>query len=132
MTKKAKIYPLIKRPLEYVAFLSVKLNTKEGYAYFFLAYNPFEDFIINLGMEKDESPGTVLKNIYFLMEDPHFVQFVDSGFTLVLEKYEELSEKIKMILDPVRGKMMFDKSYSNYLTLPVIQSLNHYFKNLSR
>ncbi len=110
----------------------MKLNTKEGYAYFFLAYDPFKDFIINLGIEKDESPETVLRNIYFLMEDPHFIQYMNNGFTLVLEKYKELSEKIKLILEPVKGKMMFDKSYNNYLTLPVIQSLNNYFKNQNK
>ncbi len=132
MAKNAKIYPVPKRPLEYVAFISVKLSTEEGYAYFFLAYDPFKDFIINLGIEKDESPRIVLRNIYFLMEDPHFIQYMNNGFTLVLEKYKELSEKIKLILEPVKGKMMFDKSYNNYLTLPVIQSLNNYFKNQNK
>jgi len=106
MASSHNIFPVSKRPLEYVAFFSVKIATQEGNAHLFTAYDPYIDFIFSLSVERDESPENVLKNIYFLMENPRFVPYMDNGFTLVFEKYEELSD--------------------NYLTRPVIQSLSNY------
>lgn len=111
------------RPLEYVAFVSLAIPTAEGTAYLFLAVDAYMDYIFNLGVEIDRKPETVLKNIYFLIEDPEFAKYLDKGFTLVLEEFEELIDRIDAIVKPVDGKVLFNKSYNNEITNPVLMSL---------
>jgi hypothetical protein len=129
MARSQKIFPVSKRPLEYVAFFCIKIPTKEGDAHLFTAFDPFMDFIFSLSVEREESPETVLKNVYFLMENPQFVPYMAKGFTLVFEKYEDLSERISKILEPAGGKWLFDKPFNHYLSDPVVQSLVDYLKN---
>jgi hypothetical protein len=115
-------FPKAKRPLEYVAFFHFQVSTMEGPCFIFIAVDAFSQFAFSLGVERDDNPKTVLKNIYFLMEQPEFVKYIDLGFTLVLGEHEELSDEIRAILKPVRGELLFSKGFNSYLSNPVLKS----------
>ena len=115
-------FPKATRPLEYVAFFDFQVSTKEGPCFIFVAVDAFTQFAFSLGVERDESAKAILKNIYFLTEQPDFVQYNDVGFTLVLAEHEELSDEIKAILKPVNGKLLFSKEFNSYLSNPVLKS----------
>lgn len=115
-------YPEAKRQLEYVAFFDFELSTMEGPAHIFLAVDAYSQFAFNLGVERDKKPESVLKNIYFLTENEEFVRYMENGFTLVLGEYEELSDRINAIIKPVNGKLLFSKSFTSYLSNPVLIS----------
>lgn len=109
-----------KRPLEYVAFFTFEIRTGEGNAHIFLAVDAYLDFVFNLNVERDKSAETVLKNIYQLIEHPDFSEHLGSGFTLVLEEFQELAPRIESIIKPSGGKVLFDKPYNNMLANPVL------------
>jgi hypothetical protein len=115
--------PEATRPLEYVAFVALEIRIQEGSAYLFLAVDAYHDYVFNLGVERDRNPETVLKSIYFLMEDPEFAKHLGKGFTLVIEEFEELIGSIEAIIKPVDGKVFFNKSFNNVITNPVLLSL---------
>jgi len=115
-------FPKAKRPLEYVALFHFQVSTMEGPGFVFVAVDAFGQFAFSLGVERDESPKTILKSIYFLMEHPKFVKYIDLGFTLVLGEHEELSEQIQAILNPVKGRLLFSKGFNSYLSNPVLKS----------
>jgi hypothetical protein len=125
-----KPFPKAKRQLEYVALFNFKIATMEGPCFAFLAVDAFSEFAFHLGVERDESPNTVLKNIYFLMEQPDFVKYIDLGFTLVLGKHEELSDEINAILKPTKGKLIFNKGFNSYLSNPVVRSFRDSFSRM--
>ena len=117
-----EMYPKAARELEYVAFFDFEMSTLEGPAHIFLAVDAYSQFAFSLGVEPDKKPETVLKNIYFLTENEEFVRYMDNGFTLVLGEYEELSDRINAIIKPVNGKLLFNKSFTSYLSNPVLIS----------
>jgi hypothetical protein len=121
-------FPAATRPLEYVALLNVELRTQTGPAYMYVAYDPYLDKLFNLNVEAENTAQTLLKSVYFLAEDPLFIAHNTNGFTLILEDFEELSPNINAILNPIRGKCLFDKKFHNYLTNPVLESLTHFLK----
>jgi hypothetical protein len=116
------------RPLEYVAFFTVQLATREGPAFLYLAVDAFTAYAFHLGLERDESPDHILKYIYNLTEDPEFLRHADDGFTLVLEKYEDLSERINSIINPMGGKLLFNKTYNHHIALPVLKSMSEFLR----
>jgi len=120
-------FPVATRELEYVAFFHFQVSTKEGPGHVFVAVDAFSQFAFGLGVEPDEKPETILKNIYFLMEDPEFVKHIDNGFTLVMGEHEDLADRIKGILKPVKGKLLFSKGYNSYLSNPVLLSFRDSF-----
>lgn len=79
-------------------------------------------------MATNEEPETILENIYYLLENAPFLENADKGFTLVLEKYEDLAAQIDKIISPANGKLKFDKAHSNFLSEPVIQNFSKYLK----
>lgn len=111
------------RPLEYVAFFTFEVSTKEGIGHVFLAVDAYLDFAFTLGVERDRKPETVLKNVYSLVEHPDFSKHLGKGFTLVLEEFQELSARIEAIIKPEQGKLVFNKAYNNRLANPVLRSL---------
>ena len=124
--------PKVTRPLQYVAFFHFEIRTKEGPAYVFMAVDAFDGHAFNLQVEQDNRPDTVLKNIYLLLEDPYFVQNGGDGITLVLEDHEDLAERIRKILKPFHGKLMFNKAYNNHLANPVMLSMLESMKGSHR
>jgi len=129
MSVKTNIYPKVSRPGEYVAFFNMQMTTMEGPAYGYLACDAFSEFVFNTGVEQDESPKSVLKHIYLLTEDPDFVQTRNKGFTLVLNRYEELTDEINKIITPVKGKLLFDKKFHNKIASPVLKSFSQMIDN---
>ena len=116
-------FPIASRPIEYVGLLKLHMSTKEGPTFIYIAVDAYSEFAIHLGMEKDNSPEHVIKYIYLLTENEKFKKHMHKGFTLVLESYEELSTRINSIIYPVKGKLMFNKSFNNFIVLPVLKSL---------
>jgi hypothetical protein len=115
--------PNAERPGQYVAFFCVQMNTKEGPGFIFLAADAFSRFVFHIGVEKDESAESVLKAVYLLSENPDFLRHRDKGFTLVFEKYEELSERIKAIISHINGTHIYNKKYNNNISNPVLKGL---------
>jgi hypothetical protein len=122
-------YPQAGRQLEYVAFFDFQVPTMEGPGHVFMAVDAYSQFAFLLGVERDKSPKSVLKNIYALIENKDFGQYLNKGwkFTLVLKEYEELSKKIENMIEPFNGKLLFDQSFCQYLANPVLQSLSERF-----
>ena len=123
-----KTHPKATRQLEYVAFCDFELSTMEGPAHVFIAVDAYSQFAFSLGIERDKSPETVLKNIYFLMENEDFVPHIENGFTLVMREYEELSDEINAIIKPVKGKLLFSKSFNSQLSNYVLKSFRNSFR----
>lgn len=117
-----------RHPLEYVAFLDLQMNTKEGPAFLFFAIDAFTGHAFNLGVEQELNQDTILKHIYFLCEHPEFVEVNSSGFTLVLEYDDQLSENIAAIIKPENGKVLFDKTFHNFITNPFLAEMNQYLR----
>lgn len=115
-------FPKAKRQLEYVAFFHFQVSTMEGPGYVFVAVDAFSQYAFSLGVERNDSPATILKNINFLLDRPDFVQHIDKGFTLVMGEHENLSGRIEAILKPVKGQLMFSKAFNSYLSNPVLKS----------
>lgn len=111
-----KEIPKAKEPREYIAFRKIRMETRECPAYVFFAVDAFTQYAFHLGVEPDDSDETILKNIYKLTQDEEFLRFSTSGFTLVLEQYKHLSDRIQSILKPFDAKVMFDKPYNNMIT----------------
>jgi hypothetical protein len=123
MARKNKDFPIARRPLEYIAFFDLEIRTRTGPAFIFMAYDPYLDYIFRLSVEAERSPETVLKNIYFLLEDPAFEQHNHKGFTIILDQYQELEERILRIITPENGTVLYDQAFNKYLSGPVLESM---------
>ena len=117
------------RPGEYVAFFTVEVPTMEGPAFVYMGCDAYSEFAFNAGVESDESPENIIKHVYLLTEDKEFVRHRDKGFTLVLEKYEELSDRLKGIIKSVNGRLLYDKKFHDRITKPVRESLGKFTKS---
>lgn len=117
------------RPGEYVAFFTIEAKTMEGPAFAFLGCDAFTAFAFNIGIESDESPESIIKHIYLLTEDIDFLRHRDKGFTLVLDRYEELADQIERVIQPVNGRLLFDKKYHRQIAKPVRESLGRFLKH---
>lgn len=118
------------RPLELIAFFKVELRTREGIAHVFLAYDAWQDKLFNLGVERDASEASVLKNIYLLLEDPMFAHYNNEGYTLIMEDFQEFAPRIEAVIKPSNGKMLFDKKYHNELIHPVLKHMASHFRKM--
>jgi hypothetical protein len=122
----ADYYPTASRPLEYVAFWTVQMSTKEGPAFVFLAVDAFSGFAFNLVVEKDGNSDRIIEKISQLTENADFIKNLHRGFTLVLENAEALQAKIESIIKPLNGSLMIDKSFCQYLALLVMRGLRDF------
>ncbi len=121
MTK--TIFPTPKRPGEYIAFAVLPMNTiKDGQVFMYMAVDAFSKFAYHLGVDRNDNPETILKYIYLLTEDPQFRLYRDKGFTLVFDKHEEMTDRINHIISGVKGNILMDKSYNNFIITPVLKS----------
>ena len=120
------INPKATRPCEYVAFFTMEVPTQEGPAFVYLACDALSQYCFNTGVEKDESPANVLKHIYLLTEHEAFLLHRDKGFTIVLNRFEELSDRIDSMIKPVNGRLIYNKKFHSQIARPVRSS----FKNL--
>lgn len=122
------LFPKISRPGEYVAFINFMAPTLEGPAYIFMACDGFSEFAFHIGVEQDESPASVIKAVYLLTENKDFVRHMDKGFTLVFDRWEELSERLESVVKPVNGKVMFNKKFHQKIAAPLVSSINEFLK----
>ena len=129
MSRTHKKFPKATRPGEYVAFFVIQVPTKEAMGYAFLACDAFSEFGFVMGIETNESPETVLKQVYMLTENPDFIRHMHKGFTLVFDRFEELEEKINAILKHVHGKAIFDKEFNKRIAAPFRDSFLERFKS---
>ncbi len=63
---------------------------KGGTVYLFVAIEAFNDYGLNPGIERGESPESILRSNQHLMENKGFFRHRDKGFTLVVENYDKL------------------------------------------
>lgn len=131
MSKKEHGFHKITRPGQYVAFIVLEASTLEGPGYVFMACDGYSEFAFHIGTERDDSPETILKNIYLFMEDKDFLRHSHKGFTLVFEHFEELAERIEAIIKPSNGKTLFNKGFHQRIAAPLIASLNQRFSSIS-
>lgn len=117
------------RQLEYVCFFPASIPTEEVDTFVFLSIDSFSHYAFNTGFETDDSPESILKHIYLLTEHPDFLEYRDNGFTLVLHKYKELESRINSIINPVKGRVVFDPEYVNKMMMPVLKDM---FKHINR
>ena len=111
------------RPLEYVCFFSFEVPTKDGNAYVFLAVDAYSKFAFQTGVELNDNPETIIKHLYLLTELPDFAKQMGKGFTLVLHKYQEIEDKINLVINPVGGKILFDGNFLSKITMLVIKNM---------
>ena len=114
----------IDRPMQYIAFMRLKIGKGEEAIYMFCAVDAYTRYAIQLGIDRDDSPENVLKNVYMLTEHEMFIKWRDEdGFTLVLEEFQELEDRIQAIIVAINGKILFDKRLNNTITLEFMESL---------
>ena len=126
MSKPEELLPKISRPGEYVAFLNFYVPTKEGPAYIFMGCDGFSEFGFNICVESDESPASIIKAVYLLTENKDFVPKMDKGFTLVFDRWNELSERIEAVVKPVNGKILFSKNFHKKIAAPLVLSFSQF------
>jgi hypothetical protein len=81
-----------------------------------------------MGVEPDESPATIIKAIYLLTEDKDFIRYRDKGFTLVFDRWEELSERLETVVRPVNGKLLFNKQFHKKLAEPLVSGMQEFLR----
>ena len=123
MTQIPNKFPKASRPLEYVGVFTMEFPTKEGTAYVYMAVDAFSEFAINTGLEKEDTPDNFLKHIYLLTEHPEFIKKMNKGFTLVLNKHEELKERINVIIGSLKGKVIFNDAFNRKIVYPAKKSM---------
>jgi hypothetical protein len=117
-------------PLEYVAFVKVKVKTHLGFIYLYTAVDALTNKAFQIGVEKDDDPQTILKGVYMLTENEAFANLNVEGFTLVFEDNEELKEQIEVIIRLVNGKVIFNKTYNQYLSNPLLLDISKMFNGM--
>ena len=128
MAKVKELLPEITRPGEYVAFLNFVVPTKEGPAFIFMGVDGFSEFAFNICVERDESNASVIKAVYLLTENKEFALHMKKGFTLVIDRWEDLSERIEAIIKPVNGKILFSKNLHEKIAAPLVSSFSEFAK----
>ena len=122
MSKKIDLFPKIDRPGEYVAFVTFSVPTLDGPAYIYLGCDGYSEFAFQISVEPNESAESVIKAVYLLTENKDFARHINKGFTLVFERFEELSERIEAVVKPVNGKILFNKRFHQKIAEPLVSS----------
>jgi hypothetical protein len=108
------------RPLEYVAFSSIRFDSREGPVSMYYAVDAYSEFLFITGVETVFDSDTYLKHLELLMFDETFVIHKLNGFTLVLDPIEEIKEEITDIIAPHRGRLMFNADFKKEIIAPVL------------
>lgn len=110
----------------------VEVPTKsDGDVYTYVSVDAYSRFAIYTGVEKDNSFISVLKHIKLLIQHKDFIKGrkKNEGFTLVLHKYEEVTDQINEIIQPFGGSAVFNDPYLTSILLPFMQSM---FESLAK
>lgn len=112
------------RPLEYICFFQVELPTRDdGDVYAFIFVDSYSEFVIMTGIEKDRSHKTILKHIRLLTRNKDFLKHKGAPFTLVLHRYEEITDDILHIIKPFKGKVLINDAFVAEKVAPVLKNL---------
>jgi hypothetical protein len=123
----SKLYN-ITRSAEYFCFFPAEIPTREGDVYAFMFVDAYSKFLIDTGMEKDRSHGTILKHIRLFTQHKDFVNRKSGPFILALHKYEEISKEIFKIINPFNGKVLIHDEFVSEQVSPVLE---HVFASLA-
>ena len=125
----SKLFPNISRPGEYVALVTFTVSTNEGPGYVFMGCDGFIKFSYFICVERDDSPESIIKAVYLLTENKDFVKYMSEGFTLVLDRWEELSDRLEVVVTAVNGKILYDKDFHKEISEDMVKSFNNYLEN---
>jgi len=99
------------RPFEYICFIPIEFPTEIGNVFLFMAVDFLTNYSIHTGTEKNDSPKFMLKHLKLLMTHRDFVRQVEKDFTIVLDKYTDIADKIKEIIAPFGGKLIYNETF---------------------
>ncbi len=93
----------------------------------FIGYDVFQDKVFQLGLERDKLADTVLQNVYRLVDHPFFQDYRGEGFTLLIEEFETLADRMEKIVNPSGGKVLYNRALTNEVIHPVLASMARSF-----
>ena len=111
------------RPLEYVCLFPTDIPTKEGVFFVFFAIDVYSKFIFKTGDEDQLNDKLILKHIALLVNDPIFTQHHHNGFTLVLHKFKHLVFSIRVIIEPLNGKVIINDHFVAQTFIPFLKNM---------
>lgn len=112
------------RPLEYVCFFPAEFPTRDdGDVYAFIFVDAYSEFVIMTGMGKDRSHKTILEHIRLFTSHKDFQMHKGKPFTLLLHKYDEITDDILHIIKPFKGKVIIDDAFVAEKITPVLETL---------
>ncbi|MBU3677171.1 MAG: hypothetical protein FGM54_08355 [Chitinophagaceae bacterium] len=112
--------------LEYLAFVSVQLNTQQGPVYLYVAIDALTGYAFNLGVHQEYNSTIVLQMVYELTELPEFTERLEEqgkSFTLVMENNSAPLESIHNIIQYLGGDVMVNKPYNHFISNPFLDDM---------
>lgn len=94
------------REIVYVHYFATEVV--EGTVYSFFALDDYSTFVFSLGHSPELTTDSILQPIKKLMKDKHFKSSPKKPFMLVLSVGKEVEDKIRSIITPYKGKVVFD------------------------
>ncbi len=114
------------RPKEIVYLHYFSTQVVEGIVHSFFAMDDFSEFVFSLGHAQQITEDTILKSIKKLMKDKNFKSSPKKPFTLVISIGEEIESKIRALIQPYKGKLVFDKKTVTNKTQHFINSFRQH------
>ena len=112
------IYP--KESRELVCFSTIQVQTvQDGIVNLFFGYDVFSKFIISTPGCKNLTHANIIKQVDFLMYHKYFT-IKDIPFTLVMNIGQDLEEELNLIVEPFKGKVVFDPDFIEKEMMPDI------------
>ena len=111
-------YPSQSREL--VCFSTIQVQTvQDGMVNLFFAYDVFSKFIMSTPGCINLTPANIMKQVDFLMHHKDFT-IKDIPFTLVMDIGQDLEEELNLIVEPFKGKVVFDADFIEKEMMPDI------------
>ncbi len=111
-------YPSQSREL--VCFSTIQIQTvQDGIVNLFFGYDVFSKFIMSTPGCKNLTPANIMKQVDFLMYHKDFT-IKDIPFTLVMDIGQDLAEELNLIVEPFKGKVVFDADFIEKEMMPDI------------
>ena len=114
------------RPMEYISLFISDIPTEEGTVFLFLAYDPYMDVLMNLAMEDTCDINAFLKSIFYLGEDPLFLENRGETFFLVIDSFKKEQKRIDKMLESMGGKSIYDRRRQNKVMQALAKNLDDF------
>ena len=115
---------LATRTYEYIAFVCIKLNTRQGPAYLLAAIEAQIGYAFNLGVSPEINDTIILQKVYELTEHPEFTERTEGKpFTLVFENNAHLFPAIQNIIQYHQGSVILNKTYNHFISNPFVDDM---------